>query len=618
MAERFGLEAVTENVADFGKELMHSGLANPWNGFVQLADNIPGVKLPEMYSQGADHKHSLGASAGALTGFVLDFAALAIASKSLSKPLLAVAGIGETSALATATKMGFAGSLYGGVFTPTENIPLSGASRGSRNAKDSPDAKDPRDVKNAPDLLTARLSQAGVQAGTFVAMSLAASALGGGYKGSLVTRIGDNAIGGAIGGGTNALLNEGLINHRWADTREIVQQAGSFAAFGAVFAGVDMALGKGIGAAREARGLEPVPKGVSELLTPFKRLSNEPILSPREGKFDSAGAFNPTATRLPNGDVAILYRAQDAQGVSTVGYARTGPDGIKVLERSDNPVLAPRVENEHLGIEDPRMTADTVDPKLWDLTATKWDGKNAQLSDWTSGDLKNWTERGIMMPANEGTWNTQWTKSGSIVSHEIDGKFVPAKINGKFWMFYMGSRGGIDELGLSSSPDGIHWSDATKQPILPGRPGSFDSNVVEPGPTPIVTKDGIHLIYSGGMPYEGGKGMMKYQTGLAVFSKDDPTQLLYRSTKPVFSPETPWEIENSSTTVHQVPNVVFPQGIVPDGKNGYLVYYGAADSYVGLAHTRFAPVDRFSGIRELLRQAAVRWPSASTATSDDR
>ncbi len=539
MTERFGMAAVTEGVADFGKELVQSAVANPWNALVQIADKIPGAKLAEMHMPAAVHKDSAGAMAGALCGFVIDFAIVALATKGLCKPVFAATGIGEASTLARAATTSLAGGLYGGVFTPSQS---------------------------GHNLFTSRLQQAGVQAGTFAAMSLATSALGGGYKGSLALRMEDNAIGGAIGGGTNAILNHGLIDHRWASGGEIVRQAGSFAAFGAAFAAADYALGRGINAASEARGKEQYPPEIKEMLTPFKRLSEQPILGPREGKFDSAGAFNPTATRLPNGDVAILYRAQDSHGVSTVGYAQTGPDGMSVHQRSDLPVLEPRTANERLGIEDPRMTADTVDPSQWDLTATKWDGNNAQLSDWTSKDLQHWDERGIMMPANEGTWNTQWTKSGSIVSREVSGKFVPEKINGKFWMFYMGSRAGIDEMGLASSFDGIKWKDATSQPILPGRPGQFDSNVVEPGPTPIVTKNGINLIYSGGMPYEGGKGMMKYQTGLAVFSKDDPTQLLFRSSKPVFSPETVWEKENSSTTVHQVPNVVFPQGIVPDSR----------------------------------------------------
>lgn len=584
MSERFGIGTITENVSDFGKELVHSALVNPYNAVVQIADKA-GANLPKIEMHGADNKDSIGAQAGALAGFVVDFAALSIATKGATKPLLSSMGVSETSALAHATTMGVTGGIYGGVFTPTEN---------------------------GQDLLTSRLKQAGVQAGTFASMSLATSALGGtAFEGSLLRRVGVNAAGGAVGGATNAILNERLINDRWATGKEIAQQAGTFALFGAAFAGVDYAIGRGVTAHREARGIETYPKGVTEMLTPFKRLSDEPILGPRDGnKFDSAGAFNPTATRLPNGDVAILYRAQDAKGVSTVGYARTAPDGKTILERSEEPVLAPRVENEKLGIEDPRMTVDPVNPKQYDLTATKYDGRDAQLADWTSTDLKNWKERGIMMPANEGTWNTQWTKSGSLVAREVNGQMVPEKIDGKFWMFYMGSRNGIDELGLASSVDGIKWADATKQPILPGRPGQFDSNVVEPGPAAILTDKGINLIYSGGSPYEGNRGMFKYQTGLAVFDKNDPTKLLYRSSKPVFSPETPWEIENSSTTVHQVPNVVFPQGVVPDGKNGYLVYYGAADSYVGLAHTKFEPVNQFSGIADNLRQSLVRSPAA--------
>lgn len=585
MSERFGLGTVTENAADFGKELVHSAFVNPYNAVAQLAEKA-GADVPQIDMKGADNKESFGAKAGALTGFVVDFAALSLATRGATKPLMTSMGVGESSAIAHVTNSGIAGGVYGGVFTPT-----------------------------APgqDFLSSRIKEAGVQAGTFASMSLATSALGGGaLESTLTRRVGINAAGGAVGGATNALLAEGLHNNRLASAEEIVDRAKTFALFGAAFGGVDYAIGKSIGAAREARGVETYPKGVTEMLTPFKRLSEDPILGPREGKFDSAGAFNPTATRLPNGEVAILYRAQDAAGTSTVGYARTAPDGKTILERSEEPVLAPRVENERLGIEDPRLTADPVNPKEWDLTATKWDGRDAQLADWTSKDLKHWEERGIMMPANEGTWNTQWTKSGSIVSREVDGKMVPEKIDGKFWMFYMGNRNGIDQMGLASSPDGIKWTDATKDPILPGRPGQFDSNVVEPGPAAIITRDGINLIYSGGMPYEGGRGMFKYQAGLAVFSKENPTQLIYRSNKPVFSPEAPWEIENSSTTVHQVPNVVFPQGIVPDGKNGYLVYYGAADSYVGVAHTKFAPVNQFSGVADSLRQSIVRSPAAWT------
>ncbi len=61
-----------------------------------------------------------------------------------------------------------------------------------------------------------------------------------------------------------------------------------------------------------------------------------------------------------------------------------------------------------------------------------------------------------------------------------------------------------------------------------------------------------------------------------MFDAQDPTKVLYRSGKPVFSPATPWE------RIGQVPNVVFVEGLVRE-PNRWLLYYGAADKYVGLA-----------------------------------
>jgi predicted GH43/DUF377 family glycosyl hydrolase len=591
--ERSQLQTVADTVTDFGKGFVQTAVETPWNGVVQLLNEIPGVKLKEFHSVKSADKNNFAESLGEKAGAIAELVGVTLATKFGVKSAFKLTGALEKRAVVQAGTFGLAGAINGGVFTPSEGH---------------------------DHLLTARFKQGSIQAGTFATMSFISAVLGGGFEGSLGKQISVNAAGGAVGGATSALLTEGLMHHRLASKEQIESEASTYAAFGAVFTGVHFATGKALGVSESGAVKEEYPAQVKEMLTPFKRLSSEPILGPREGKFDSAGAFNPTATRLPDGDVAILYRAQDAKGVSTVGFARTASDGVTVLERSEEPVLAPKVENERLGIEDPRMTADLVNPGQWDLTATKWDGHNAQLADWTSTDLHDWHERGIMMPANEGTWNTQWTKSGSIVSREVDGKFVPEKIDGKFWMFYMGSRAGIDEMGLASSVDGIKWSDATAEPILPGRPGYFDSNVVEPGPTAILTDNGINLIYSGGMPYEGSKGMFKYQAGIAVFDHNDPTKLLYRSSKPVFSPETAWEKENSSSTVHQVPNVVFPQGIVPAGGGNYIIYYGAADSYVGAATTRFAPVNRFdwlNGINDSALQSILRSPALNTAENTD-
>ena len=76
--------------------------------------------------------------------------------------------------------------------------------------------------------------------------------------------------------------------------------------------------------------------------------------------------------------------------------------------------------------------------------------------------------------------------------------------------------------------------------------------------------------------YNGADDKLVYRTGLAVFDRQDPRKVLYRSEAPLFAPELEWE------RVGQVPNVVFVEGLVAD-KDRYLLYYGGADKYVGVA-----------------------------------
>jgi predicted GH43/DUF377 family glycosyl hydrolase len=125
-------------------------------------------------------------------------------------------------------------------------------------------------------------------------------------------------------------------------------------------------------------------------------------------------------------------------------------------------------------------------------------------------------------------------------------------------------------MGLSWSTDLIHWTEATTTPVLPRRPGKFDSRVVEPGPPPILTKQGIVLIYN------GADDNLVYRTAVAIFDRRDPRKVLYRSDTPIFVPEKEWE------KVGQVPNVVFVEGMVQE-RNRFLFYYGAADKYIGVA-----------------------------------
>ena len=291
--------------------------------------------------------------------------------------------------------------------------------------------------------------------------------------------------------------------------------------------------------------------------TEWKRATTQPILSPRESGFDAAGAFNPAVIKK-DGKFVMLYRAQDAKKTSRLGYAISN-DGIHFTAHPE-PVLSPEAEYEKDGgVEDPRLVEIGG---TYYLTYTGYNTKDAQLCLATSKDLLHWDRKGVIMPAKQGRWNTGWTKSGAILTQ---------KIKGKYWMYYMADvRDKPDQTGIAYSDDLIHWTEALDQPVLQRRAGFFDSRVVEPGPLPIMTKDGILLIYN------GADDKLVYKTGWALFDKTDPTKVIARSDKPFFAPETEWE------KVGQVPNVVFVEGLVRDGKR-WLFYYGGADKHIGVA-----------------------------------
>lgn len=297
----------------------------------------------------------------------------------------------------------------------------------------------------------------------------------------------------------------------------------------------------------------------------WTRLSQEPIVSPRGDGFESAGTFNPAVIK-DGGKFVMLYRAQDHKGTSSLGYA-TSEDGVHFVRRSEPVMVSEAPYEKGGGVEDPRLVKFG---KTFYLTYTGYnnvdgvaaDKKDAQLCMATSTDLIHWQRQGIIFPAYKGKWNVKWTKSGAI---------VPEKTNGKYWMYFLGDAQGKDtQMGVAYSDDLLHWTEALDHPVLSSRAGSFDSQVVEPGPPPVVTPEGIFLIYN------GADDKLVYSTGWVLFDKKDPTKVLARAEEPIFSPGLEWE------KVGQVPNVAFVEGLVREGKR-WLFYYGGADKHVGVA-----------------------------------
>ncbi len=292
-------------------------------------------------------------------------------------------------------------------------------------------------------------------------------------------------------------------------------------------------------------------------LPQIQRVSTQPVLAPQAGGFESAGVFNP-AVIMRDGRFVMLYRAQDQKGTSRLGYAESG-DGVHFTRRGQ-PVLSPEAEYEKDGgVEDPRLVS--IDGQFW-LTYTGYNKKDAQLCVASSTDLIHWSRKGVIMPAYKGRWNVNWTKSGAMLDR---------KINGKYWMYFMAdAKGRPNQMGVASSDDLVHWTEALDQPIAPTRAGMFDSKVAEPGPPPVLTRAGILLIYN------GADDNLVYRTGWLLLDKTDPTKVLARSERPLLQPDLPWE------KAGQVPNVIFVEGLVQQ-PGRWLLYYGGADKYVGVA-----------------------------------
>lgn len=52
-------------------------------------------------------------------------------------------------------------------------------------------------------------------------------------------------------------------------------------------------------------------------------------------------------------------------------------------------------------------------------------------------------------------------------------------------------------IEIAYSEDPFHWYEPQDEPVVAYRKGYFDYQGVEPGPNPIVAKEGILFIYNG-------------------------------------------------------------------------------------------------------------------------
>ena len=136
-------------------------------------------------------------------------------------------------------------------------------------------------------------------------------------------------------------------------------------------------------------------------------------------------------------------------------------------------------------------------------------------------------------------------------------------------------------MWISFSPDLRHWGDHTL--LLEARDGAWwDAGKIGLGPPPLATSAGWLVMYHG--VHVTGDGPI-YRAGLVLLDLADPRVVTHRLDEWVFSPFESYELTGD------VAKVVFPCGWILDEPADELrMYYGAADSAIGLATARFSDV----------------------------
>jgi len=293
-----------------------------------------------------------------------------------------------------------------------------------------------------------------------------------------------------------------------------------------------------------------------------------PILEPVEDhEWESQYVLNCAAVRL-DGTIYILYRAFGEDKVSRIGLAWT-TDGCHIDGRLDRPVYSPGVEYERQGCEDPRVTV--IGDRLY-MLYTAFDGEIAQIAmasisteDFLAERWAGWERAGLGFP---GVHN----KDAVLYPETIDGKYaIYHRIDPNMWISY------TETLECP-------WPRTGYRIVMGPRPGMmWDSIKVGAGAPPIKTEFGWLNIYHG-VDY-----LRYYRLGVVLVDADDPSELLYLSPNPVLEPEADFEV-GKGAGVYWVPRVVFTCGAVPvaekdvlDENDEILVYYGAADTAIGVA-----------------------------------
>jgi predicted GH43/DUF377 family glycosyl hydrolase len=300
----------------------------------------------------------------------------------------------------------------------------------------------------------------------------------------------------------------------------------------------------------------------------FERFEGNPLIEPtHNGNWESKYTLNPTAI-YDNGKVHIIYRAQDDNDTSVMGYA-TSEDGFRLTEKLDKPIYVPRIPEEireepgFSGCEDARITK--LDDKFY-MCYTAYNGYGPARVAFTSISIEDFRNR---------NWD-KWAMPKLISPEGMDDKnscLVSEKINGKYMFFHR-----LKHTIWIDYVDDLEFKDNRTlggRSIMCAREDSWDSEKVGIAGPPIKVGDEWLLIYHALSRHDG-----QYRLGAAMLDLERG-EVISRLDYPILEPKA--EYENKGLR----PGTVFSCGSVLLENGNLYTYYGGADEVVCVARVEF-------------------------------
>jgi beta-1,2-mannobiose phosphorylase / 1,2-beta-oligomannan phosphorylase len=350
---------------------------------------------------------------------------------------------------------------------------------------------------------------------------------------------------------------------------------------------------------------------------PFRMRRMGLIMEPDPNNpLEAEGVLNPAAARGPDGHLYLFPRIVARGNFSRIGIARVrfdekgDPAGVERMGIALEPEAEYELRPDGGGVEDPRISfveplgqyimtytaygprgpriamASSPDLFHWERVGLAefdpCDGTECNVLDFTGVDNKDGCLFPVLVPNHQGVPSLAMIHRPLFKgtdAHETMHHPTPRTVDlhrESIWISYS-----PQDTADGSKPRLCHFQSHHR---LACPVASWERLKVGGGAPPVQTPKGWVFLYhgvSGTLDTPGHPKRLRYSAGVIVLDRHDPWVVLYRSPKPILSPDSPEERQGA------VSNVVFPTGVdvrTDLGKPRRVdVYYGMADDRIGAA-----------------------------------